>query len=77
VLSILATIAKHERVRLSERVKAGLDRARAQGKAVGRPKKAARKNAPHRESKGATILQMIGRAKGATLAASFCGSQPA
>ena len=38
VLSILATIAKQERVRLSERVKAGLDRARAQGKAVGRPK---------------------------------------
>ena len=38
MLSILATIAKQERVRLSERVKAGLDRARAQGKAVGRPK---------------------------------------
>ena len=38
VLSILATIAKQERVRLSERVKAGLDRARSQGKAVGRPK---------------------------------------
>ena len=32
VLSILATIAKQERIRLSERVKAGLDRARAQGK---------------------------------------------
>jgi hypothetical protein len=31
-------------------------------------KKAARKNAPPRESKGATILEMIGRAKGATLA---------
>jgi len=38
VLSILATIAKQERVRLSERVRAGLDRARAQGKVVGRPK---------------------------------------
>jgi DNA invertase Pin-like site-specific DNA recombinase len=38
VLSILATIAKQERVRLSERVKAGLDRAKAQGKAIGRPK---------------------------------------
>lgn len=38
VLSILATIAKQERVRLSERVKAGLDRARSQGKVVGRPK---------------------------------------
>jgi DNA invertase Pin-like site-specific DNA recombinase len=38
VLSILATIAKQERVRMSERVKAGLDRARSQGKAIGRPR---------------------------------------
>jgi DNA invertase Pin-like site-specific DNA recombinase len=38
VLSILATIAKQERVRMSERVKAGLDRAKAQGKVVGWPK---------------------------------------
>jgi DNA invertase Pin-like site-specific DNA recombinase len=38
VLSILATIAKQERVRISERVKAGLDRAKAQGKSIGRPK---------------------------------------
>jgi DNA invertase Pin-like site-specific DNA recombinase len=38
VLSILATIAKQERVRMSERVKAGLDRAKAQGKGIGRPK---------------------------------------
>jgi DNA invertase Pin-like site-specific DNA recombinase len=38
VLGILATIAKQERIRISERVKAGLDRARAQGKAIGRPK---------------------------------------
>lgn len=37
VLSILATVAKQERIRLSERVKAGLDRARAQGKSLGRP----------------------------------------
>jgi DNA invertase Pin-like site-specific DNA recombinase len=38
VLSILATIAKQERVRLSERVHAGLDRAKAQGRVGGRPK---------------------------------------
>ncbi|MCE5311475.1 MAG: recombinase family protein [Acidobacteriales bacterium] len=37
VLSILATVAKQERIRLSERVKAGLDRAKAQGKNLGRP----------------------------------------
>jgi len=33
-----ATIAKQERVRLSERVKAGQSRARLQGKRIGRPK---------------------------------------
>jgi DNA invertase Pin-like site-specific DNA recombinase len=38
VLSILATIAKQERIRISERVKAGLDRAKAHGKSIGRPK---------------------------------------
>ena len=37
VLSILATIAKQERVRLSERVVAGLETARAKGKKLGRP----------------------------------------
>ena len=38
VLSILATIAKQERVRLSERTIAGLARARRQGKRLGRPR---------------------------------------
>jgi DNA invertase Pin-like site-specific DNA recombinase len=38
VLSILATIAKQERVRLSERTIAGLDRARKQGRIGGRPR---------------------------------------
>ena len=42
VLAILAAIAKQERVRLSERVQAGLSRARAQGKALGRPRAAVR-----------------------------------
>jgi DNA invertase Pin-like site-specific DNA recombinase len=42
VLAILACIAKQERVRLSERVQAGLSRARAQGKLLGRPKAAVR-----------------------------------
>ncbi len=37
VISILATIAKQERVRLSERVIAGLERARAKGRRGGRP----------------------------------------
>jgi DNA invertase Pin-like site-specific DNA recombinase len=38
VLAILATIAKQEQVRLSERTSAGLARARAKGIALGRPK---------------------------------------
>ncbi len=42
VLAILAAIAKQERIRLSERVHAGLNRARAQGKTLGRPKAAVR-----------------------------------
>lgn len=42
MLAILAAIAKQERVRLSERVQAGLSRARAQGKVLGRPRAAVR-----------------------------------
>jgi DNA invertase Pin-like site-specific DNA recombinase len=38
VVSIMATIAKQENVRHSERVRAGLDRARAKGKRLGRPR---------------------------------------
>lgn len=38
VIGILAAIAKQEKVRISERTKAGLERARAKGKTLGRPK---------------------------------------
>lgn len=38
ILAILATLAKQERIRLSERVKAGLDRAKADGQKLGRPR---------------------------------------
>jgi len=37
VLAILACIAKQERIRISERTKAGLERAKRQGKLLGRP----------------------------------------
>ena len=40
IVSILATLAKQERIRLSERTKAGLERARKQGKVLGRPRAA-------------------------------------
>ncbi len=42
VLAILAAVAKQERIRISERVQAGLNRARAQGKRLGRPRAAVR-----------------------------------
>jgi DNA invertase Pin-like site-specific DNA recombinase len=38
VIGILAAVARHERVRLSERTVAGLQRARAQGRVGGRPR---------------------------------------
>ena len=37
VIAILGTIAKQERIRISERVRAGLDRAKSQGSKSGRP----------------------------------------
>src|SRR5262249_10204329 len=37
VISILATIAKQERIRISERVRAGMRNARAKGQGIGRP----------------------------------------
>jgi len=42
VIGILGAIAKQERVRISERVQAGLSRAKAQGKKLGRPRAAVR-----------------------------------
>jgi len=38
IISILSTLAKQEKVRLTERVKAGLDKARTKGRVGGRPK---------------------------------------
>src|SRR5258707_10883117 len=38
VIGILAAVAKQERIRLSERTVAGLERAKAQGRIGGRPK---------------------------------------
>jgi DNA invertase Pin-like site-specific DNA recombinase len=62
VVSLLATMAKQERIRMGERVRAGLQQARKQGKKIGRPplrvikpeeaaklrKERARTNAPFR-----------------------------
>ena len=37
ILALLATLAKQERIRISERTKAGLERAKAKGQRLGRP----------------------------------------
>ncbi|MBN8732185.1 MAG: recombinase family protein [Acidobacteria bacterium] len=39
IIALLATLAKQERVRMRERVSAGLDRARREGRRLGRPPK--------------------------------------
>ena len=38
IIALLSTLAKQERIRISERVKVGLERSRKQGKIGGRPK---------------------------------------
>ena len=40
IISIMAALAKQERIRISERTKAGLERIRRSGKALGRPQQA-------------------------------------
>lgn len=37
IISIMAALAKQERIRISERTKAGLERVRKSGKTLGRP----------------------------------------
>ena len=37
IIGILAAVAQQERIRISERTKAGMDRVRKQGKRIGRP----------------------------------------
>ena len=46
-LHILGAIAEFERARIAERVRAGLARARAQGKTLGRPRKSTSVTVPH------------------------------
>lgn len=59
VLGILATIAKQERIRLSERTVAGLQRARAKGRIGGRPKLVVdRTSALEMRTAGASLAQV-------------------
>jgi DNA invertase Pin-like site-specific DNA recombinase len=68
VIAIVATVARQERVRISERVKAGLETARAKGKRLGRPRATAdaRRIAALRNSGAswATVCEETGLSKG-------------
>ncbi len=61
VLAILACIAKQERIRIQERVKAGLARARAQGKCLGRPRRVLDRNKANRLHAEGKSLRQIAR----------------
>jgi len=64
VLAILAVIAKQERVRLSERTIAGLQKARKQGRIGGRPKVVCDRSKVERLYKNGVSLSAIARQVG-------------
>jgi DNA invertase Pin-like site-specific DNA recombinase len=59
MLAITAWIAKQERLRISERTKAGVERAKRQGKHCGRPKSIFRRDEALRLYKGGMTLRAI------------------
>ncbi len=59
VIGIMAALARQEKVRISERTKAGLERAKAQGKTLGRPRKVVdRKEVIEARKAGASFGQL-------------------
>jgi DNA invertase Pin-like site-specific DNA recombinase len=64
VISILATIAKQERIRLSERTKAGLAIARSKGRQIGRPRLNIQSSEITRLRSSGLSLRAIGRELG-------------
>jgi DNA invertase Pin-like site-specific DNA recombinase len=80
VLALLATLAKQERVRLSERVTAGLARARKEGRVGGRPKLVVSANKIRKLADRGLSAVQIGAQLGCsrmTIARRFSQSQPA
>jgi DNA invertase Pin-like site-specific DNA recombinase len=59
IIALQATIAKQERVRISERVRAGLARARGQGIRLGRPRVGQEKKGTRREPSAAQIHALL------------------
>ncbi len=64
VISILATLAKQERIKISERTIAGLQRARAEGKVLGRPRCEVDLASIRRLRKQGQSWRQVGRALG-------------
>jgi putative DNA-invertase from lambdoid prophage Rac len=72
IISILSALAKQERVRISERTKAGLARARADGKKLGRPKTSGPKIAEAQKlRKSGLTFREIGERLGVTPVRAF------
>jgi DNA invertase Pin-like site-specific DNA recombinase len=72
VIAIIATVAKQERVRISLRVRAGLEVARAKGKRIGRPPRtllseATRIAIAHSYASGNTSLRELAKKFGTSL----------
>jgi DNA invertase Pin-like site-specific DNA recombinase len=62
VIGILATIAKQERVRLSERTIAGLERARAKGRIGGRPRLVVNRDKAHQlKAAGSSLAEIAAK----------------
>jgi DNA invertase Pin-like site-specific DNA recombinase len=62
IIALLSTLAKQERIRISERVKAGLEKSRLQGRVGGRPNLEASKIEKIREMKS-TGMSILGISK--------------
>jgi DNA invertase Pin-like site-specific DNA recombinase len=76
-ISILATIAKQERIRISERVEAGLAQAKAKGRRLGRPAvevDAAKVQAMRREGRS---FEEIGEALGVSASSAWRAAREA
>jgi DNA invertase Pin-like site-specific DNA recombinase len=65
IISLLATLAKQEAIRVSERTKAGLERARVQGRVGGRPRSKVTAEQVRRLHEAGKSLTAIGKELGA------------
>ena len=72
IISLLSTLAKQERIRISERTKAGLQRARKQGTILGRPRTSMeRKAKAHRLRDNGLTYREVGEKMNVTAARAY------